>query len=113
MNYCILGAVKKLLGVAEEDTFFDPDVMAAVNSAIGALTQLGVGPAEGFAVRDGTETWEMLLGDGANLESVKSYIHLKAKLVFDPPQAGPIVESINKVIGELEWRILATMEGRR
>ena len=36
---------------------------------------------------------------------VKSYMHLKVKLLFDPPLASAVIECMNQQIKELEWRI--------
>lgn len=44
----ILVSIKKLLGIAADYTHFDPDIIMHINSAFSVLTQLGVGPPEGF-----------------------------------------------------------------
>ena len=46
----ILTSIKKLLGIAEDDTSFDPDIIMHINSVFMVLRQLGVGPPEGFAI---------------------------------------------------------------
>lgn len=43
----ILVSVKKLLGIAEECTDFDVDIIMYINMALFALVQMGVGPGEG------------------------------------------------------------------
>lgn len=43
----ILTSVKKLLGIAEECTDFDADIIMYINMALFALVQMGVGPGEG------------------------------------------------------------------
>lgn len=101
----ILTSIKKLLGIAEEYEHFDPDIIMHINSAFSILTQLGVGPAEGFRIEDESTEWSEFLKDDLRLELVKTYIHLKVKLVFDPPSSSAVIESINRQITELEWRI--------
>lgn len=101
----ILTSIKKLLGIAEEYEHFDPDIIMHINSAFSVLTQLGVGPAEGFRIEDESTEWSEFLKDDLRLELVKTYIHLKVKLVFDPPSSSAVIESINRQITELEWRI--------
>jgi len=101
----ILTSIKKLLGIAEDYEHFDPDIIMCINSAFSTLTQLGVGPAEGFRIEDESTEWSDFLKDDFRLEFVKTYIHLKAKLVFDPPLSSAVIESINRQISELEWRI--------
>lgn len=43
----ILTSVKKLLGIAEECTDFDADIIMYINMALFALVQMGVGPVKG------------------------------------------------------------------
>lgn len=100
----ILTSIKKLLGITEDYTHFDPDLIMHINSVFMILTQLGVGPAEGFTIEDETATWNDFVMD-SNLECVKSYVHLKVKLLFDPPLSSAHIESINRMISEFEWRL--------
>lgn len=102
----ILEYVKKLLGVNEvEDGFFDTDLMGHINSAFSTLTQLGVGPKKGFGIEDSNTQWTDYPVDESLLGFVKDYIYLKTKLKFDPPLNASVLESINRQISELEWRL--------
>lgn len=101
----ILTSIKKLLGVDEEVTHFDPDITIHINSALFALNQLGVGPTEGFFIIDKTATWVNLIGERKDLEAIKTYVYLKVRLIFDPPTNSFLVDAINKSIAECEWRI--------
>lgn len=101
----ILTSIKKLLGIEEEYTQFDNDIIMHINSVFLNLTQLGVGPAEGFLIEDDTATWEDFIGDSNHLQAVKSYMYLKVKLLFDPPLSSSVIESMNRMIAELEWRL--------
>lgn len=103
----ILTTIKKLLGINEEYTTFDNDLIVHINSVISILSQIGVGPSDGFSIRDESSTWNELVSD-KRLESVKSYVYLKVKLLFDPPQSSVVMESYNRAISELEWRIANT-----
>ena len=100
----ILTSVKKLLGITEEYDHFDADLIMHINSVFMILTQLGVGPAEGFTIEDETTSWNEFVGDSL-IECVKSYMHLKVKLLFDPPLSSAHIESINRMISEFEWRL--------
>lgn len=115
MNRGILETIKKALGLAEEYTPFDPDVIMYINSAFLNLRQLGVGPNKGFSITGYTETWEDFLGSyETDFEAVKTYIYLKVRLVFDPPSTSFVLDSINRQIAELEWRLnLQTEEGSK
>lgn len=100
----ILTSIKKLLGIAEEYEDFDPDIIMHINSALLILNQIGVGPAEGFIIEDETSTWTDYLGEATNLEAVKTYVHHKVRLMFDPPTGGAL-DSLNRTVSELEWRL--------
>ena len=110
MNESILTSVKKALGIVDEYTHFDPDIVMHINTTFGTLTQLGVGPSEGFFISDKTATWSDFIGDAKNLEMVKSYVVLKVRLFFDPPTSSAVMESMNRMISELEWRINVTVD---
>ncbi len=101
----ILISIKKLLGIAEEYEHFDSDIMIHINSVFSILNQLGVGPEEGFAIKDKTAAWSDFIQGERNIESVRSYVYLKVKLLFDPPLSSAVMESINRSISELEWRL--------
>lgn len=106
----ILTSVKKLLGIAEEYTQFDEDIIMHINTVFLNLTQLGVGPEEGFSIEDDSAIWEDFIEDNIQLQAVKSYMYLKVKLLFDPPLSSSVVESMNRMIAELEWRLNVAVE---
>lgn len=110
MNDSILTSIKKLLGIAEELESFDPDILIHINTVFGILNQLGVGPSDGFAISDKTATWSDYISDAKNLETVKSYVYLKVRLLFDPPTSSSVLESMNRLTSELEWRINVTVD---
>ena len=101
----ILTSIKKLLGIDEEYTQFDNDIIMHINTVFLNLTQLGVGPEEGFLIEDDAATWDDFIGDSSQLQAVKTYVYLKVKLLFDPPLSSSVIESINRIISELEWRL--------
>lgn len=105
MEESILASIKKLLGIPEEYKQFDADIIMHINSAFSILTQLGVGPSNGFSISDEEREWHDFIGDDGKIEMVKSYIHLKVKLLFDPPLSSAVIEAINQMVKELEWRI--------
>lgn len=105
MTDSILDTIKKLLGISPLDESFDPDIITHINSAFSALQQIGVGPVEGFMIEDKTAVWSDFLGAENTLNSVKTYMYLKVRLVFDPPQNSFLVTSMENQIKELEWRL--------
>lgn len=106
----ILQSIKKLLGIDSEDSSFDQDIIMHINTVFATLNQLGVGPEEGFYIEDDYTLWTDFIDEGAKLESIKSYVYLKVKLMFDPPLSSTVIESINRIISELEWRINISSE---
>lgn len=109
----ILTSIKKLLGIAEEYTHFDSDIIMHINSVFMILNQMGVGPSDGFRIEDKSATWDEYMTEEDNLGAVKSYMHLKVKLLFDPPQGGAVKEATNQLINELEWRLNVQAESKQ
>lgn len=105
METSILTSIKNLLLVPDDLTEFDNMIITHINSVFLNLTQLGVGPEEGFSIEDETTEWDEFISDNAQLNSVKSYMYLKVKLLFDPPLSSSVIESMNRQIAELEWRL--------
>lgn len=107
----ILTSIKKLLGIAEDYTHFDADIIMHINSVFMVLTQLGVGPSEGFYIEDKSMFWEDFIDDPTQLQAVKTYVYLKVKLVFDPSSVGSsTLASYERQIQELEWRLNVAAE---
>lgn len=101
----ILSTIKKLVGIAEDDTSFDTDIIIGINTAFATLTQIGVGPIGGFSIQDASDKWTDFFLSSTNLESVKTFIYLKVKLLFDPPANASLLESTNNMINELTFRL--------
>ena len=102
----ILLTIKKGIGIDPSYEAFDPDIIMHINSVLFILTQEGIGPKEGFNITGQDETWEDFLGESnTKLSAVQSYVTLKTRLLFDPPQSGTLNEQITKLISELEWRL--------
>lgn len=101
----ILMSIKKMLGIVNEYTQFDADLIMHINSVFMILKQLGVGPTEGFAISNAETYWTDFIEDPIKLQAVKSYVYLKVRLLFDPPSSSSVMESMNRMISELEWRL--------
>ena len=107
----ILASTKKVLGVPEDYTAFDLDIMTHINAAFSVLTQLGVGPAEGFMIEDEDAIWSDFITENTSLNMVKTYIYLKTRILFDPPTTSFLIEALNNQIAEYEQRISYQREG--
>lgn len=106
----ILISIKKLVGISQEDTSFDIDLIIHINSVFMILNQLGVGPKDGFSITDDSATWNDFLVESAKLEAVKSYMYGKVRLLFDPPTIASVLESLKAQILELEWRLMVAAD---
>ena len=113
MNDSILITIKKLIGLDPEDESFNTDLLVNINSAIDVLRQLGVSIADGFTVEDDSTTWEELIPEGMSLHQIRSYLCMKVRKWFDPPQNGTTMDALNTSIAELEWRINVTVDPER
>lgn len=104
----ILNSVKKLLGIDPSIDAFDPDVVININAALGILTQLGVGPKEGFFITDASATYSDFLSDEKVTQTnlVKQYLYFKVRLAFDAStMSGSLLAEMRKQTEELEWRL--------
>lgn len=110
MEQSILKSVKKILGIDSTDTSFDFDILIHINSAFATLNQLGVGPENGFAIEDATPVWTTFYGADPRYNSIRTYVYLKVRVLFDPPQTSYLVEALKEQIAEHEWRILQYRE---
>lgn len=105
MNESILTSVKKALGLDEDYTAFDPDLVLFINGVLADLHQLGIGPLEGFELTGPDEEWTEFLSNDMTMNNVKTYVYLRAKLQFDPPDSGYAINSFQEQINKAEWRI--------
>lgn len=111
MDNTILNSVKKIVGIAPGDTSFDEDLIIFTNGVLNSLTQIGVGPEEGFTIDDASETWEDFIGTDKRLAMVKEYVGLKVKQIFDPG-SNSLKESMTNRLDELEFRISIQVDSR-
>lgn len=103
----ILNTIKKKIGISPTDDSFDVDVTMCINTAFERLNNLGIGPSEGFRITDAQTNWSDYLTDGDQIESVKDYVFLKVKLLFDSSSASSfLIDSYKKQIDEMEFIFL-------
>lgn len=106
----ILKSIKKMLGIADDQTNFDADLIIHINSVFMTLHQLGVGPSGGYFITDELAIWDNFLPEDMNLNLVKTYMYLKVKLLFDPPLSSSVLDSMERMAGEFEWRLKVESE---
>lgn len=107
----ILTSIKKMLGIAEEYTQFDADIIMHINTVFMTLTQLGVGPSTGFYIEDEAAEWIDFIPDLNKLQAIKTYIYLKVRIIFDPASLGSAtLAAYERQIKEYEWRLNVSAE---
>ena len=110
MEESILRNTKKILGVDPEDESFDVDIITHINSVFSTLTQLGLGPVGGFVIEGDEEEWNDFLETDLEKNSVRTYMFLKVRLFFDPPQTSFVLDALNRQAEQLEWRLNVNRE---
>lgn len=106
----ILDTTKRLCGIEPDDTDYDIEIVAHINSIFFVLQQLGVGPAAGFMILGKDEKWSQFIGT-EQMNAVISYMGLRVRMLFDPPPTGPATEAMERQAGQLEWRLNIYAEG--
>ena len=105
INDSILNSIKQFIGgIAPDYTVFDPDLLILINSEFSTLHQLGVGTEEAFQIMGPDETWEDFTSDKAYMNSVREYIGLRVKMMFDP------LDAYKQKAEELAWRLNVACE---
>jgi len=101
----ILNSIKKMLGIEADYKHFDPELIIFINSALGICFQLGVGDDKltPFSITGENDLWEDFVSND-QIETVKSYVFMKVKLLFDPPTSSAVLSSYQELIKEFEWR---------
>lgn len=109
INSSILNDVKEAIGIVQDYTVFDSQLIICINSVFSTLHQLGIGPEEGFSI-DGPETkWEDYV-ESKRFDFIRSYMIMKVHVMFDPPTSSVAMDALNKQIAEYEWRINSEVE---
>lgn len=101
----ILTSTKIAMGVIPEYDSFDNQILMLINSAFSTLSQVGIGPDDGFSIDDDSTTWNEYLDGKRILNMVIQYVHIYVRLSFDPPQNSFAVQSMKDQLNELIWRI--------
>lgn len=112
-NDSILNQVKATLGLDKDYDAFDQEVMLHINSVFFTMTQLGLGPDEGFEIDSAMTPWADYIQNDKNLNVVKTYMGLRVRLLFDPPATSFGQEAIKKQAEELEWRMNVYAENKK
>lgn len=104
MEQSILKTIRKMVGVPNDYTVYDDELIADINSVFSILFQLGVG-TEPFRINGEGAKWSDYISDEQNLDMVKTYVRNKVKLMFDPPANGTLANALENQCKEFESRI--------
>lgn len=110
MAESILQSTKKALGLQSDYDVFDQELIMFINSIFNVLTQVGVGPVTGFSITDESQEWEDFTDDEISLNMAKSYMYIRVRLTFDPPQTSFVIAALENIQKELEWRLNVTSD---
>lgn len=105
MEDSILKSTKKLLGIHENDTPFDLDILIYINSALARLKELGVNNAELVVVEDEDKKWSDTTISEEALPTVKTFVALKVRMMFDAPTTSFAIAAMEKIIEQQEWSL--------
>lgn len=112
MSQSIFVTTKKVLGITESDSSFDDAIYMHLNTVLADLNQLGVGPIDGLLVEDEDAAWSLFTGDDTLLSPVKTYVHLRVRMLFDPPTTSFAITAMERQIDRLEWRLNVYAENK-
>lgn len=101
----VLNSIKAALGVGMDYDPFDAELIMHINSVFSTLHQLGVGPKVPYSISSENDTWDAFIGTNLAIESVKTYVYAKVRLIFDPPATSFGIKAFEEICKEFEWRL--------
>lgn len=106
----ILVTIKQLLGIQSDYEAYDSVLIPHINSVFAELHQLGVGPDDGFVITGVDETWDSYIEDKKYVGMIQTYVYLKVKLLFDPPETSTMYSSMSATLSKYEWQLNAAFD---
>lgn len=107
----ILDTMKTALGVGVDNTEFDLEIIMAINSVFARLQQLDVGPEDAFEITDKTVKWADFLGTTKNINSVRTYMYLRVRLIWDIPATSYAIQAMEKQADYYEFNLQIARDG--
>lgn len=103
----ILKSVRSAVGLDEEDSSFDSELLMHINGSIMILHQNGIGMP--IHVEDVDTVWEdfknpMQADANSMFSAAKTFIFIKTKILFDPPPPST-VKYMSEAADEYLWRL--------
>ena len=105
----ILSDLKPLLGIEEEYTVYDKELIAYINGFLLTAWQIGLIKDRKIVVDENSE-WSDVFVDEIS-DRCKTWLAMNVRMTFDPPQ-GAAAESIRHFIDEETWRLREQVESK-
>ena len=109
LSESILNSMKQTLWPGEimddENNPFDAELILHINAIFTDISRLGIGSETPFHITGATETWSDFYNRIDMCNNVNEYMHLRLRMVFDPPANSFIVNSFEEMIKKLEWHL--------
>lgn len=99
----LLEDVREFCDIETGSSVFDVSLCICINTALAILSDNGIDNPP--AVKDTTSQWTDIIPVGKYFEDVKSYVCIKAKLLFDPPANSNIFNALSATADEALWRV--------
>jgi hypothetical protein len=109
----LLSSIKELLGIPIDTIDFDTQLVMHINMVLGTLSQIGFSTGDPYLITATDGSIEDYLPDDESIHGmVLIYIYTKVRLLFDPPSSAFVLDSLNSVIKEYEWRLQTYTESQ-
>jgi len=105
----ILSDLKPLLGIEEEYTVYDKELIAYINGFLLTAWQIGLIKDRKIVV-DESSDWSDVFVDEIS-DRCATWLAMNIRMTFDPPQ-GAAAESIRHFIDEETWRLREQIESK-
>lgn len=106
----ILKATKKVIHIGDDDPSFDYDIIMFINGAFSTLHDLGLGPEAGFVIEDEAAKWDDFETETIKQSKIQTYVFLRVRLLFDPPETSYAIAALEKQLEEVSWRLNVNRE---
>lgn len=109
MDQSVLYTIKKQIGTGDLDTYFDMDLIIAINTVLMQAHDMGL-LNDDYSISNDTKVWSdiLLRPDQINLHALISWTALRVRLLFDPPTSSTLLNSVKEEAQRLEWYIYIT-----
>lgn len=109
----ILKDVRLAMGLNDDSSEFDTELLMHTNAALSVLNQNGVGNV--IIVSDERTTWKdfqdvSAIDGNKHFQLIPLFVTLSTKIIFDPPPPST-VEHYSKSIDGILWRLKVAYEG--